>query len=441
MGTRSRLQVRLPNASLNTKLTITYTVIIVVVASVLSIILFYQLRDAQRAVTRERLLELVSLSVTQIDGDYHTLIVAPKDGDSSFYRIIQTELRNIQETSTAISRITTLRQQDDGQIVVVVDQPLGAAAGLPIGHASAVNTPLLAGGLVSISEPVVEAQPVTLPAGGVRFYGYAPITDQYGRQDGVLAIELDGAPLLASEAQARNSALLALGFCLPLVLLGGSWLVRATTAPVGELLHGAERIIRGEVSHRVRVHSSDELGRLAATFNTMTDTLQGRISAELQARQKLDQSHQQLQAYSRSLEQAIEQQRQLSETVRRMSLPVLPIADQIIVLPLIGTIDDERARDLAAAILAGIGTYRASVILLDLTGVPLVDDVVAQVLVQAINAARLLGARTLLVGISPELAQTFVHIGADLHHTMVSATLQSGLLQALALTERRLVAK
>lgn len=228
---------------------------------------------------------------------------------------------------------------------------------------------------------------------------------------------------------------------LPLVLLVGIWLVRRLTAPVGDLLLGTERITQGDLAHRVQVQSRDELGILAATFNTMAESLQARIMAEQQARQDLDRAHQHLQAYSHSLEQALQEQTRLSDTIRRMSLPVLPIADQIIVLPLIGTIDEQRADDLFTGLLQGIAQHRARVALLDLTGVALVDDTVARVLSQAITAARLLGAIPLLVGIRPNLAQAFVQIGADLSHITTSATLQSGLLHALALTGRRLVMK
>ncbi len=426
---------------LSTKLTIAYTVIVMLVAGILAWVLYVQLREAQRVIAQEHVQDMVNLAVTQIDADFHTLIVVPDDMTSSFYRIIQSELQNIQAASISVTRIRTLRERSDGTIVVVVDQPRKTEAAAPIGQPIDIRPPLLAAGLGIIDHTMVEKDPITLPSGAVRLYGYAPIMDPSGRQDGVLMIELDAAPLRAGESQARATALMTFFLTLPLVLLVGIWLVRRLTAPVGDLLLGTERITQGDLAHRVRVQSRDELGILAATFNTMAESLQARIMAEQQARQDLDRAHQHLQAYSHSLEQALQEQTRLSDTIRRMSLPVLPIADQIIVLPLIGTIDEQRADDLFTGLLQGIAQHRARVALLDLTGVALVDDTVARVLSQAITAARLLGAIPLLVGIRPNLAQAFVQIGADLSHITTSATLQSGLLHALALTGRRLVMK
>lgn len=435
------MRARLRSMSLSSKLTIAYTVMVMLVAGMLTVTLYLQLREAQRRVARERLRDMVSLAVTQIDGDFHTLIVAPEDATSSFYRIIQSELRTIQTTSTAITRITTLREQEDGRVVVVVDQALAPAAAAPIGQAFEAPSPVLAAGLATITTATVDADVVMLASGAERFFGYAPIVDQSGRQDGVLAIELDASPLIASETQARNTALGAFLLTLPLVLLAGIVLVGRATAAVGQLLQGAERITQGQLDHRVPVQGSDELGMLAAAFNTMTDALQERIETEHHARQELSQTHQQLLDYNHALEQAMQEQQRLGETVRQMSLPVIPIAHQIILLPLIGTIDSQRAHELSEALLHGIEHHRAHVVLLDLTGVALVDAMVAQVLAQAIVATRLLGARPLLVGIRPELAQAFVQIGANLYDVPTSATLQSGLLHALGLTGRRLVAK
>lgn len=157
-------------------------------------------------IAQEHVQDMVNLAVTQIDADFHTLIVVPDDMTSSFYRIIQSELQNIQEASISVTRIRTLRERSDGTIVVVVDQPRKTEAAAPIGQPIDIRPPLLAGGLGTIDHTMVEKDPITLPSGAVRFYGYAPIMDPSGRQDGVLMIELDAAPLRAGESQARATA-------------------------------------------------------------------------------------------------------------------------------------------------------------------------------------------------------------------------------------------
>lgn len=415
------------NLGLSTKLTIAYLAIIILAAGSLLVTMYFQLQDAQREVSRERLSDIVGLAVAQIDGDFHSLIVAPGDEASSYYRIVQGTLQNIQQTSPAVTRISTLRQLDNGDIVVIIDQRPNQAPAAAIGQPFDTVTPLLAAGLNTIEATAVEAELVTLPNGDRHFYGYAPIVDQYGRQEAVLAIELDASAIVDSENEIRNIVLSGMLLRLPLVILLGIMLVRRATTPVGELLRGAERITQGRLDYRVPVHSGDDLGTLAMNFNTMADTLQARIAAEQQASQALHESHQQLQHYSQSLEQAIAEQQRLSETVRQMSLPIIPIADQIIVLPLVGNLDGERAQQMTETLLEGIASHRANLVIIDITGVSMVDSQVAQSFIQTAQAARLLGAKVMLTGIKPQIAETLVSLGIDMKGILTQSSLQDGI--------------
>jgi anti-anti-sigma regulatory factor len=126
------------------------------------------------------------------------------------------------------------------------------------------------------------------------------------------------------------------------------------------------------------------------------------------------------------LESLVDTQRNLLETLRELSSPVIPIFEGIIVLPLIGHIDTQRASQILEGLLAGIEHYRARVVLMDVTGVPIVDTSVANHLLQAAQAARLLGAETVLVGVRPEVAQTMVQLGVEPLGLTTRADLQSG---------------
>ena len=119
-------------------------------------------------------------------------------------------------------------------------------------------------------------------------------------------------------------------------------------------------------------------------------------------------------------------QQGLLDMIREMATPVVPVMEGVIVLPLVGTIDSQRAEDVVEALLAGIEVYKARVALVDITGVPVVDTAVAQLLLQATSAARLLGTQVVLVGIRPEVAQTIVGLGIDLSEIATRADLQSG---------------
>ncbi len=134
-----------------------------------------------------------------------------------------------------------------------------------------------------------------------------------------------------------------------------------------------------------------------------------------------------------AMEEMYERQTRLLETVRELSTPVIPVHDGILVVPLVGTIDATRSAQIMDALLSSIQRDRASVVLIDVTGVPTVDIDVANHLVRSARAAALLGARCILVGISPVVAQTIVQPGVDLGDVGTRSNLQAGISHALAL--------
>jgi rsbT co-antagonist protein RsbR len=109
-----------------------------------------------------------------------------------------------------------------------------------------------------------------------------------------------------------------------------------------------------------------------------------------------------------------------------LSTPVLQIRDQILVLPLIGTIDSARAAQIVEQLLNSIVDTQASVVILDITGVPVIDTAVANHLIKTIQAAKMLGADTIITGISPANAQTLVTLGVDLSMMTTRGSLRSG---------------
>jgi len=115
-----------------------------------------------------------------------------------------------------------------------------------------------------------------------------------------------------------------------------------------------------------------------------------------------------------------------------LSTPLVPIARGVLAMPVVGVIDAIRAQQILEALLDGIGKQRAHTAILDITGVRVVDAHVASALISAARAARLLGARVLLTGIRPEIAQTLVALGTDLAGVVTLATLESGIAYALA---------
>jgi rsbT co-antagonist protein RsbR len=119
--------------------------------------------------------------------------------------------------------------------------------------------------------------------------------------------------------------------------------------------------------------------------------------------------------------------RQQQEAIRELSTPVLQVRERLLILPIIGVIDAQRARQLTEQLLRAIRNNRARVVVIDITGVPSVDAKVANHLLQTVDATRLMGASVIVTGLSSEIALTLVNIGVDLSKINAVGDLQGGL--------------
>jgi rsbT co-antagonist protein RsbR len=153
---------------------------------------------------------------------------------------------------------------------------------------------------------------------------------------------------------------------------------------------------------------------------------------------ELRHSQEQIQARNQELQTALDElqdtsqvQGRLLDTIRELSAPAVPIMQGIVVMPLSGQIDSERAQRILGNLLDGISSNDAKIAIIDITGVPVVDTAVAQYLIQAARAASLMGCRPLLVGIRPEIAQVIVELGIDMAGLATFSDLQSGVEYAL----------
>lgn len=122
--------------------------------------------------------------------------------------------------------------------------------------------------------------------------------------------------------------------------------------------------------------------------------------------------------------------REQQEAIRELSTPVLQVRERLLILPMIGIIDPQRARQLTEQLLQAIRKNRAKVVVMDITGVAAMDSKVANHLVQTVEAARLLGASVIVTGLSSEIAQTLVTIGVDLAKIITVGDLQGGIEEA-----------
>jgi rsbT co-antagonist protein RsbR len=118
-------------------------------------------------------------------------------------------------------------------------------------------------------------------------------------------------------------------------------------------------------------------------------------------------------------------------TLAELSTPLIPFNSRVVVMPLIGALDSRRAQQVIDTLLDGIASTHAQVVILDITGVSMVDTQVANGLIRAAQAVRLLGAEAVLTGIRPEVAQALVGLGIDLSSIVTRSTLQSGIAYAI----------
>jgi rsbT co-antagonist protein RsbR len=122
--------------------------------------------------------------------------------------------------------------------------------------------------------------------------------------------------------------------------------------------------------------------------------------------------------------------RDQQEAIRELSTPVLQVRERLLILPIIGILDAARARQLTDQLLKAIRAHRAKVVVIDITGVPDVDEEVANSLVQTVDASKLMGAAVIITGLSSEIAGTLVTIGVDLSKMDTVGDLQEGIEEA-----------
>jgi len=164
--------------------------------------------------------------------------------------------------------------------------------------------------------------------------------------------------------------------------------------------------LRAEVTDPVQL--GDELWKITQTLDKL-----GLITVE---------------SYQRGKQEVIERQQQ---ELLDLTTPVVRLWDSVVALPLIGTLDSERTQVVMESLLEAIVENEAAIAIIDITGVPTVDTLVAQHLLKTVAAARLMGAECIISGIRPQIAQTIVHLGVDLGDVITKATLADALKVAL----------
>jgi rsbT co-antagonist protein RsbR len=188
----------------------------------------------------------------------------------------------------------------------------------------------------------------------------------------------------------------------------------------------------GHAHLRRRLH--DEMkraDRAKIELQILNEELDLRVQMQTEA---LQQTLQELEQQTLRQDQLLKEIAGQREIIRELSLPILPVGREVLVAPLIGALDQERMQQLQSQVLKRVERMRARLLILDVTGVPMIDAHVARGLMDLIKGLRLLGANVALVGVRPEVAQTIVALGIHLRDVDVFSDLGSALQCAMIRT-------
>ena len=237
-----------------------------------------------------------------------------------------------------------------------------------------------------------------------------------------------------------------LGIVLGVSLLLIWGMQRFIVGPIRNLAEVARTVSEDkDYSVRAEQKSADEVGKLIVSFNEMLDQIQERDNLLQQTQgeleKRVDERTAELEEARLQLEKRVEERTQdltkasreiesQHQMIMEMSTPVVRVWDGILLVPLIGMFDTARSAQMIDSMLNSVSEEGASLVVLDVTGVPQIDTSVARHLMEAVSSARILGAQVIITGFSPEAAQTLAQLGVDFSALQTRGSLKAGIADA-----------
>ena len=188
-------------------------------------------------------------------------------------------------------------------------------------------------------------------------------------------------------------------------------------------------IAAGNLDLRIESDIEDDFSGVEQAINLLIEDLTHELRKSNQMTAEMEDKLRKIQEQQKTI---LQQQEDLME----LSSPVSKVWENILILPVIGTLDSQRTQIMMENLLQKIVSTGCTTAILDITGVPTVDTQVANHLLKTVTAARLLGAECIVSGISPAIAQTIVHLGISLTNILTKATLQDAMIYALRKNEQ-----
>ena len=301
---------------LQTKLGIAFSILVIFTSAILILTLFMNVRGHLRNDIRERLINIARLAALQIDGDMHaTLTERSQETSPDYYRIKWT-LQKIRDASPNVRFIYTWRLNDVNELVFVVDAETDPKEMSHIGEVfHSEKYPLLGKKLVHIKGAVADEE-FDVDKWGVWLSGYAPFYKSGGIREGIVGVDIAATDVLAKERNFLWAALIVFIFAVPPTAAMGWFLGHKLTAPIAKLITATKKIMEGNLSYRAPISCYDEIGKLAESFNNMTQQLQDEIIARGKEIVNRSRAEKKLAELNRQLEKTIDK---LSEANRELS--------------------------------------------------------------------------------------------------------------------------
>jgi len=190
---------------------------------------------------------------------------------------------------------------------------------------------------------------------------------------------------------------------------------------ISELFEVLRKLTNGDFAVRA---NEDYENELIANFGRVINETIENLGRE---KQQLEESNLKLEEHAKELERSMDTIKRQRTAIAEMSTPIIQVWDGVLCLPVVGIVDSRRAADMMEVLLENIVEKKCQCVIVDITGVDVVDTQAADHFIKMVRAANLLGTNCMITGISPQIAQTLTHIGVDLTGIKTMRNLQAGL--------------
>ena len=264
------------SSRLQTKLGISFSILAILIAAMLTYSLYLNFSFKARSDIRKRLCNIVEVAALQIDGDLHSTLASPAQEGSPAYIQIRHVLQRIRDTVPDIRFIYTWRRNADGKLIFIVDAETDPNQISHLGDVYTSGEPAIMAKLAVLNHADTD-EDFNSDQWGTWLSGYAPFYKLDGQMEGILGMDIKASNVLVYEREFLWKALAVFLATIPLTILMGLLFGRKLADPVVKLTQGSEHIAQGDLSHRVSTSGSYEINILSQTFNKMAETLQKAI--------------------------------------------------------------------------------------------------------------------------------------------------------------------